>query len=158
MIAPEEQPATVEEHEEEAPPVDQGWQEVGKKNRSIVTRTVKTADSPITKIFGGKARLTLRAPSQKDSVVVEDWRSLRLDIQPDHVNTIEDAVKHIADPQTIQRGGGMGDATQQTLIEALPSILILHIKRFHFDTTVGDVVKIGKHIVFRPELEIGSGE
>ena len=35
----------------------------------------------MTRIFGGKFRSTLRAPGQKDSLLVEDWRSLRLDIQ-----------------------------------------------------------------------------
>lgn len=32
-------------------------------------------------MFGGKFRSTLRAPQQKDSVVIEDWRALQLDIQ-----------------------------------------------------------------------------
>ena len=97
-----------------------GWMEVGKRNRTVVTRTVcfffvsffgvpflvlpciflpsflayliylftyllptqiKGTESPITRIFGGKFRSTLRAPGQKDSVLVEDWRALRLDIQ-----------------------------------------------------------------------------
>lgn len=32
--------------------------------------------------FGGKFRTTLKVPyAKKDSVVVEDWRSVRLDIQ-----------------------------------------------------------------------------
>jgi len=30
----------VEEKEEAAPPEEQGWQEVGKRNRTVVTRTV----------------------------------------------------------------------------------------------------------------------
>ena len=42
---------------------------------------IKAAESPITRIFGGKFRSVLRASGQKDSVIVEDWRSLRLDIQ-----------------------------------------------------------------------------
>ena len=42
---------------------------------------IKGTESPITRIFGGKFRSTLRAPGQKDSVLVEDWRALRLDIQ-----------------------------------------------------------------------------
>lgn len=49
------------------------------------------------------------------------------------------------------------DATQQVLIDALPPILILHIKRFCYDTTVGGVVKVGKQVLFGPELEIGPG-
>ena len=93
----------VEEREEEAPQQDDGWLEVGKRNRTVVTRTVgigicvhtwvvdltflgqrkqvKNAESPISRIFGGKYRSTLRAQGQKDSVIVEDWRALRLDIQ-----------------------------------------------------------------------------
>lgn len=55
--------------------------EVGKRNRTTVTRNAKSTESPITRIFGGKFRSTLRAPHQKDSVMVEDWRALQLDIQ-----------------------------------------------------------------------------
>jgi ubiquitin carboxyl-terminal hydrolase 10 len=49
------------------------------------------------------------------------------------------------------------EATQQVLIDALPPILILHIKRFCYDTTVGGVVKVGKQVLLGPELEIGPG-
>ena len=33
------------------------------------------------RIFGGKFRSTVRAPNQPDSVTIEDWRLLQLDIQ-----------------------------------------------------------------------------
>ncbi|KAJ7270329.1 hypothetical protein C8J57DRAFT_306533 [Mycena rebaudengoi] len=47
--------AVVEEMEEEAPPkTEDGWLEVGRKNRTVVTRTIKTAESPIILIFGAK--------------------------------------------------------------------------------------------------------
>ncbi|KAJ7729486.1 hypothetical protein B0H14DRAFT_3169205 [Mycena olivaceomarginata] len=60
--------AVVGEREEEAPPeTEDGWLEVGRKNRPVVTKTVKSAESPITRIFGGRFRSTLRAPGQKDS-------------------------------------------------------------------------------------------
>ncbi|PCH37812.1 cysteine proteinase [Wolfiporia cocos MD-104 SS10] len=139
---------------------DEGWYEVGKKNRSAVTRTIKSSESPITRIFGGKFRSTLRAPHQKDSVTIEDWRSLRLDIQREQVHSINDALPPISQPQPVQisqptRPGVVVEANQQDLIEALPPILILHLKRFHYDTKVGDVVKIGKQIAYGPELEIG---
>ena len=32
--------AAVEEKEEAAPPEDDGWMEVGKRNRTVITRTV----------------------------------------------------------------------------------------------------------------------
>jgi len=46
------------------------------------------------------------------------------------------------------------DASQQVLIETLPPILVLHMKRFLYDTKVNGVVKIGKQVSFGPELEI----
>ncbi|KAH9930673.1 uncharacterized protein B0H18DRAFT_992984 [Fomitopsis serialis] len=138
---------------------DDGWYEVGKKNRAMVTRTVKSTDSPITRIFGGKFRSILRAPHQKDSVTVEDWRSLRLDIQRDTVHTIKDALQSISQPQPVQisqptRPGVVVEATQQALIEVFPPVLVLHLKRFHYDTNVGDVVKISKQVSYGPELDI----
>ncbi|KAJ7858810.1 hypothetical protein B0H14DRAFT_3864257 [Mycena olivaceomarginata] len=127
--------AVVEEREEEAPPeTEDGRLEVGRKNRTVVTRTVKSAESPITRIFGGRFRSTLRAPGQKDSVIVEDWRSLRLDIQCDGIHTIADTLALISHPQT------------RILIVALPPILILHVKRFCYDTAVGGVVKVGRRV------------
>ena len=43
------------------------------------------------------------------------------------------------------------------LIEALPPVLVLHLKRFLYDTTTRGVVKIGKSVQFTPELEIPLG-
>ncbi|THG94864.1 hypothetical protein EW026_g6691 [Hermanssonia centrifuga] len=151
----------VEKNMEGAPKQDEGWFEVGKKNRTSTTRTVKTADSPITRIFGGKFRSTLRAPHQRDSITVEDWRSLRLDIQREQVHTIKDALQYISNPHAVEissptRPGVVIEASRQELIESLPPVLILHLKRFEYDTKVGDVVKIGKQITFGPEMEIGS--
>jgi ubiquitin carboxyl-terminal hydrolase 10 len=42
------------------------------------------------------------------------------------------------------------------LIEALPPILVLHIKRFCYDTATRGVVKVVKQVRFGPELEIGA--
>ena len=149
----------VEEKQESAPQADDGWMEVGKKNRMMVTRTFKATESPITRIFGGKFRSTLRAPRQKDSVIVEDWRSLRLDIQREQIKTIQDALSFISHPEPVQvslstQPGVAVEATQQVLIEALPPVLVLHIKRFHFDMNAKGVVKVSKQVTFGPELEI----
>ncbi|EGN95847.1 hypothetical protein SERLA73DRAFT_162553 [Serpula lacrymans var. lacrymans S7.3] len=152
--------AHVEEREEAAPPPESGWLEVGRRNKTVVTRTIKTAESPITRIFGGKFRSTLRAPQQKDSVIVEDWRSLRLDIQREQIYTIKDALAYISAPQSVQvtspaRPGVVIDASQLVQIEALPPILVLHMKRFLYDMNAGGVAKVGKQVSFGPELEIG---
>jgi len=140
------------EEREEGLQSGEGWTEVGKRNKLMLSRTVKSVESPITRIFGGKFRSTLCAPHQRDSVVVEDWRSLQLDIQRDSVHTIQDALSHISQPQPVQVGSS--EASQQVLIEALPPVLVLHLKRFLYDTAARGVVKIGKPVQFSPELEI----
>jgi len=86
---------------------------------------------------------------------------VRLDIQRDQVNSIEDALRFVSHPQHVQvssitKGGATVDATQQILIETLPPVLVLHLKRFHYDTSASGVVKIGKQVTFGPELEIPS--
>ncbi|KAL5490241.1 hypothetical protein ACEPAI_5074 [Sanghuangporus weigelae] len=137
------------------------WMEVGRKNKPIVARTVKSADSPMTRIFGGKFRSTLKVPGQRDSVVVEDWRSLKLDIQREQVESIEDALRYISHPQPVQmssvtKGGAAIEALQQVLVDALPTILVLHLKRFLYDTSARDVIKVHKQVSYGPELEVPS--
>ena len=43
------------------------------------------------------------------------------------------------------------------LIEALPPVLVLHLKRFRYDVAAGGVIKIGKAVQFSPELDIPFG-
>jgi ubiquitin carboxyl-terminal hydrolase 10 len=140
---------------------DGPWLEVGKRNRMAVTRTTRLTESPVTRMFGGKFRSTLRVPHQKDSVLVEDWRSLQLDIQREPIHSIKDALAYISSPQSVQvtsvtRPGAILDATQTVQIDSLPPILILHLKRFLYDASAGGVAKVGKQVSFTPELEIGS--
>ncbi|KAI0748393.1 hypothetical protein C8Q80DRAFT_1171656 [Daedaleopsis nitida] len=156
-----QQPKEAPQVANEEAPQDDGWMEVGKKNKAVMTRTARSTDSPITRIFGGKFRSALRAPHQRESVTIEDWRSLQLDIQPENVKSLRDALQHISHPQPVQisiptRPGQILDATQQVLIDALPPVLILHMKRFLYDTKVGDVVKVGKQVSFSAELDIPS--
>jgi ubiquitin carboxyl-terminal hydrolase 10 len=133
------------------------------------------------RIFGGKLRSTVRALNQSDSVTVEDWRSLQLDIlvcfpsfrfthtyvlvtdvetlqKHDSVHTIEDALAHISHEQTVQLDpSGFGETSQQVLVEALPLVLVLHLKRFLYDKATNGTVKISKSVQFSPELEIPPG-
>ena len=129
------------------------------------------------RIFGGKFRSTVSAPNQQNSVTIEDWRSLRLDIQVrfslpffahmilvtdiqkhDSVYTIENALERISHLQPVQLGlSGVGSESQQVLIEALPPVLVLHLKRFLYDASADGIVKISKPVRFAPELEIPLG-
>ncbi|KAN0105390.1 putative ubiquitin carboxyl-terminal hydrolase 3 [Russula decolorans] len=111
--------------------------------------------SPIARIFGGKFRSPIRGPNQPDPVPTEDWRSLHLDIQHDSIRTVQDALAPISQSQFVQiSASGLGNASQQVLIEALPPVLVLHLNRVRYDAAAGGITKIGKSIQFAPELEI----
>jgi hypothetical protein len=80
--------------------------------------------------------------------------------QPDSIYTIQDALARISQTQSVQLSpSGQSKASQQVtvLIEALPPVLVLHLKRFLYDAATGGLVKIDKPVQFSPELEIPLG-
>ena len=44
------------------------------------------------------------------------------------------------------------------LVEVLPPVLVLHLKRFLYDAATDGIVKVGKFIQFAPELDIPIGK
>ncbi|KAF2176214.1 cysteine proteinase [Zopfia rhizophila CBS 207.26] len=137
--------------------VDSGWLEVGPKQKSSVTQSSGTIEieSPVTKIFGGKIRSEYRKPGDKPSVTLEPYQPLQLDISSPNIHNIADALKGLAHLETLQsdntpRGGRA--STKQVFIETLPPVLILHLKRFHYDASGAQ--KIWKKIGYPLELEI----
>ena len=139
---------------------DNGWLEVGPRQRAAITRSsgTITTESPITKIFGGKLRSELRIPGAKNSVTLEPYQPLQLDIGSPQINNIIDALKGLTRSETLHgdfsspRGPGVA-ATKQVFIETLPPVLILHLKRFQYDNT-GGTQKIWKKIGYPLELEL----
>ncbi|KAL7321749.1 hypothetical protein PS15m_001486 [Mucor circinelloides] len=133
------------------------WLEVGAKNKTSNLRSTGFEESPISKIFGGKVRSVLRCPGAKDSINLEPYQSLPLDIQPDNVHSIEDAIANMTLPETMHDytspKGVKVDATKQVYLEGLPPVLILHMKRFVFDN-VGGVQKLSKRVNYGAKLTI----
>ena len=85
---------------------------------------------------------------------------LQLFRQPDSVQTVQDALARISQLQSVQaEPSDPSTANQQVtvLIEALPPVLIVHLKRFRYDTVAGGVVENRKPVLFSPELEIPPG-
>ena len=81
--------------------------------------------------------------------------------QRDHIHTVQDALSGLSQAQSVQltqstRPGVIIEGQQQSLIEVLPPILVLQMKRFGYDTM--GAAKVGKHVRFGPELEIGHGK
>ena len=83
-------------------------------------------------------------------------------MQRDTIHSLKDALHHISTPQSVSinlpSSTAPIEASQQVLIDSLPPILVLHMKRFLYDTQVGGVVKLGKQISFGQDLEVGGGE
>lgn len=136
-----------------------GWLEVGPKQKASVTRTAGQHDdapSPITKIFGGHLRSELRVPGLKDSVTLEPYKPLQLDIGAQHVNNIVDALKGLTRTETLSGdfGGRTNSAKKQVFIDSLPPVLILHLKRFQYENNLAGTQKIWKKVGYPLELEI----
>ncbi|RFU24169.1 hypothetical protein B7463_g12167, partial [Scytalidium lignicola] len=137
-----------------------GWLEVGPKQKAAVTRSSGTiiTSSPVTKIFGGNLRSELRVPGLKDSVTLEPYQPLQLDIGASNVNNIIDALKGLTRPEALHGDfkspkGPNVTATKQVFIETVPPVLILHLKRFQYDNA-GGTQKIWKKVGYPLELEM----
>jgi ubiquitin carboxyl-terminal hydrolase 10 len=76
-------------------------------------------------------------------------------IQPRNVETISDALLNLGVPETVSMSSGV-DVTKQVFLDALPPILILHLKRFNYDPVNGQAVKNAKVVRYGTELEIPS--
>ncbi|KAA8647478.1 mRNA-binding ubiquitin-specific protease UBP3 [Aspergillus tanneri] len=138
-----------------------GWMEVGHKQKPAVTQSSGhiAQESPMTKIFGGKIRSEFRVPGNKASVTLEPYQPLQLDIGSPDIHNIVDALKGLTKPESIQgdfnssRGSNV-TATKQIFIEELPPVLILHLKRFQYDSVTRGTQKIWKKIGYPLDLEI----
>ncbi len=131
------------------------WLEVGRKQRAAITRSSghATAPSPISKIFTGQQRSALKVHGHKESVTFQTYQSLQLDIGDAHVNNIVDALKHMTQSENMEFDP-QRKTTKQILIESLPPVLILHLKRFKFDPITNGTVKLWTKIDYPLELEL----
>ncbi|BFZ56109.1 hypothetical protein PYCC9005_003151 [Savitreella phatthalungensis] len=134
------------------------WLEVGKKSKTSVTRTAAVMQSPMTRIFGGNVRSILKIGGSRDSVTLEPYQPLQLDIQAPEIRSIVDALRALPEPEVLSddwvNGKGLKvQATKQVFIETLPPVLILHLKRFLYDN-VGGTQKSWKQVGYPLELEI----
>ncbi|KAI6248428.1 putative ubiquitin carboxyl-terminal hydrolase 3 [Erysiphe necator] len=139
---------------------EKAWLEVGPKQKAAITRSsgITTTETPVTKIFGGNLRSELRVPGLKDSVTMEPYQSLLLDIGAPNVSNIIDALKGLNRSELLHGDfkspkGPNVTATKQVFIETLPPVLILHLKRFQYDNT-GGTQKIWKKIGYPLELDL----
>ncbi|KAJ3179155.1 hypothetical protein HDU87_003113 [Geranomyces variabilis] len=140
-------------------PQPQSWVEVGKKNKALETVVTALPTSAISNIFAGRFRSVVRCAGRKDSINVQPFEILPLDIAPDAVQTIENALMSITAPEVLEgfctpsRTNRTGTATKQLSIEKLPPVIVLHVKRFRYDQARG-AQKLMKYVRYGAELKI----
>ncbi|XP_039143233.1 ubiquitin carboxyl-terminal hydrolase 24-like isoform X1 [Dioscorea cayenensis subsp. rotundata] len=138
---------------------EDGWETVGRKNRSAVTRTQKFLPSELSAIFGGQLRSVVKARGNRASATVQPFLLLHLDIHPGTVHTIEDALHLFSALETLEgyriSTGKDGEvaASKSVKIQELPRIMILHLMRFSYGSN--GMTKLHKPVQFPLELVLG---
>ena len=137
---------------------DDEWETVGPKNKSAVTRTQSFIHSELSGIFGGELRSLVRAKGIRGSATVQPYLLLHLDIHPDAVQTIEEALHLFSAPETLEgyrtsANGKAGTAKKSIQIQTLPKIMILHLMRFGYGSQGS--TKLLKPVYFPLELVLG---
>jgi len=154
----------VEEAEEEEIEEDgEDWQEVDSRGRSAITRrVVAPCESPVTPIQAmalGMCRSSLRSANGEGSATLQPFFTLQLDIQHAEITSINQALcgnfdSEVIDGYICQKTKQVVEASRSLSLEELPSILILHMKRFVYDASTGGVQKVMKQIDFTVDLDI----
>ncbi|KAM7263121.1 hypothetical protein ACFE04_000804 [Oxalis oulophora] len=117
---------------------DDEWETVGPKNKSAVTRTQSVIPSELSSIFGGQLRSEVRAQGNKPSATIQPYLLLHLDIYPEAVRSIEDALHLFAAPENLEGyrapvgKAGLVSAKKDIKIHTLSKIMILHLMRFSY--------------------------
>eukprot|EP00283_Hemiselmis_rufescens_P018843 CAMPEP_0173462224 /NCGR_PEP_ID=MMETSP1357-20121228/66309_1 /TAXON_ID=77926 /ORGANISM="Hemiselmis rufescens, Strain PCC563" /LENGTH=151 /DNA_ID=CAMNT_0014429939 /DNA_START=19 /DNA_END=471 /DNA_ORIENTATION=+ len=82
------------------------------------------------------------------SAVREPWMWLSLDIRPSEVKDLNDALNHFLQPEKLSMQDDK-KASKHVRVTLWPEVLVIHLKRFHFDDQGGQ--KVNKKIAY-PEL------
>lgn len=123
--------------------------EVDRKQRISETRTMAKTETPISFLFAGQFRSTVRRPKVKDSVTLEPFNCLPLEVHHRQIVSLEDSLLYLSRPETISVG-----LTKSITIGRLPMILIIQLKRFIYNKDSGRIEKVGKYVSYPEKLVI----
>jgi ubiquitin C-terminal hydrolase len=125
------------------------WNHIGVKNKKVeVRQSGELEDSFIQRIFGGMTRSVLKT-KQKESVSLEAFTMLVLDISSDEVNDVKTAIARICEEEKIPvTDGGKEYRSKIVQFKELPNVLILQLNRFTFNSATNSTCKVKKHVQF----------
>ncbi|KAH9315603.1 hypothetical protein KI387_024230, partial [Taxus chinensis] len=138
---------------------DDDWETVGPKNRSAVTRTQSFMESALSGIFGGQLRSVVKSKGNRASATIQPFMLLHLDIFPEAVRTVEDALRLYASPESVEGyrtstgKEGVVSARKSVKLQTLSKVLILHLMRFSYGSTGSS--KLNKPVRFNQEIALG---
>ncbi|KAA8528063.1 hypothetical protein F0562_035068 [Nyssa sinensis] len=139
---------------------DDSWETVGPRNKTAITRTQSFIPSKLSVIFGGQLRSVVKARGSKASATIQPFLLLHLNICPEPVCTIEDALRLFSAPETLEgyRTSAAGkaevvNASKSIKILKLSVIMILHLMRFSYGSEGS--TKLHKPVHFPLELVLG---
>ncbi|EOA16186.1 hypothetical protein CARUB_v10004326mg [Capsella rubella] len=141
------------------PNEDDEWETVGPKNKSAVTRTQSFVPSELSDIFGGQLKSVVKAQGSKASATVQPYLLLHLDIHPEGVLRIEDALLLFSAQEDLEGykasvtgKAGVVSASKSIKIQKLSKIMILHLMRFSYGSQGS--TKLHKRVKFPLELNL----
>ncbi|KAH8959219.1 hypothetical protein BDL97_06G067900 [Sphagnum fallax] len=139
---------------------DDDWETVGPKNRTALTRVHLSIKSPLSDIFGGQLCSIVKTKGNKASATVQPFLVMHLDILPDAIHSVEDALKFFAAPESLEgykptsgKGNEVVSASKAIKIQALPQVLLLHLMRFSYGALGSG--KLHKPVRFSLDLTLG---
>ncbi|ONH64888.1 Ubiquitin carboxyl-terminal hydrolase 3 [Cyberlindnera fabianii] len=121
-------------------------------------KQLKFKPSPVRQIFGGQFRSVLQIPKSKESqsITLDPFQQIQLDISYEDVNTLEDAFTKLSEVEEIPYKSTDGSdviAKKQTFIDKFPEVLVVHLKRFSFASNKR-IEKLRKKITYSHDLTI----
>eukprot|EP01134_Creolimax_fragrantissima_P005476 CFRG5476T1 len=136
------------------------WEEVGKGKKKAITHQSDFSISPVTRIFGGTIRSSLKRAGSKVSITSQPFHSLQLEIAHNDVHNLNDALRHLTivenlDGVTCAQTKREISAHKQSRLERLPAVLVLHLKRFVYDPESG-IRKLHKFVPYPLQLTISD--